>query len=224
MLLLACSGTRFWRSSSLLALAGLLLSGCAAPEKITLEGEPAEPLPELRVVMPEDRWATRLGLAEGGSLLKVGDEMDRGFEVFEKPPRATTFSDMPEPFTPPFQADGWETSGAGFGMIGYRGQVAAAMLTYDRTDPSRLDRILEDYRGLFGPEQSVVESVTGSYRFWQEQDQRLAIVGYRDSRGRLTVTVALGLVPVMDRLRLSPEIARQDLDAAERLRQSGSGG
>lgn len=215
---------KFWRWSSTVALAGLMLSGCAAPEKITLEGHPLEPALELRVEMPEDPVGTRFGLAQYGQLLKVGDPLERGFEVFERPPRATSFSDMPEPFAPPFQAEGWETSGSGFGMIGLQGRVAAAMVTYERTDPSRLERTLDDYRDLFGPETLTKETAMGSYRFWEEGDQRLAIVGSQDSQGRQSVTVALGLIPVMDHLRLSPEAAQEDMAEAERLHQAASGG
>ncbi|MEX2244169.1 MAG: hypothetical protein WD716_10030 [Fimbriimonadaceae bacterium] len=217
------------KTRSLLPL--LLLVGCAAPEKVTVE-PPAQDVKELDSVVflsgvPPDQ---DLALLHGDSRLYLGVTRSEALGIFEPQERSTPFSNLPEGFADNFTASGWERGTFSFGCIGYTQEdrlngartlddvVVLAMVTREDVDADTVAEALRVYSANFGPPD---EDTTGrlqgqglDYWFWTVPGRRLMISATVDPKGKRSLTIALGVPTLMTHLRMSPDLAVEDRQAA----------
>lgn len=217
------------KTRSLLPL--LLLVGCAAPEKVTVE-PPAQDVEKLKSIFfqtgvsPEDD----LALLHGDARLYLGVPQAEALKIFEPQAKSTPFSNLPEAFADNFTASGWERVPFSFGCIGYTQEdrlsgtrtfddvVVLAMVTREDVDADTVAEALRTYSANFGPPD---EDTTGrlqgqglDYWFWTVPGRRLMISASVDPKGKRSLTIALGVPKVMTTLRMSPELAVEDRQAA----------
>jgi hypothetical protein len=210
-----------------------LLVGCGAEEGVPTEaqasrGEQIEAESVTITVGSPDRGD--LALIKGRSRLYVGTPVDIAFDIFAPPPNATEFSDLPERLNAEqFESVVWETSSEGFGVIAANvndvDRVVLAVRNFERINADKVREIVEQYRRgrVLESEAPTIPEIAeydpdepAVYWFHEEGDSRLMIVVSKNLDQEKMLTIALGDVALMDRLRMDPASAREDYRLASR--------
>lgn len=118
--------------------------------------------------------------------------------------------------------DGWEAPSDAFGLIVKDGQVVLALRTWDNVDPTRWDEMLQAYDSMPADRVVDVDTEPVRYRFLESGQERLMLVRAPDSRGRLSISIALGLAPLMNALRMDRDHAAKDAATAVVALESAS--
>jgi hypothetical protein len=165
-----------------------------------------------------DLARTAVGLYLEQGVVRVGDSWADAEAAMPEPKGASEFSDLPARFQKPYQGRGWESSDAGFGVILYEDQIAAAMMQNERAS-------LEDYATLTKwyeqelPKAKTDTVVSGDlrYRFWEQDGQRVMVLAENRPGGAVYLSAAMGDHRVMDALGMTPEAATHDGKVVLRL-------
>jgi hypothetical protein len=225
MLQLASKNIKFLALSSLL----WLLIGCSSSKKAPqpqkepedkisshlFESKPAVTVPPL-----DEPHASDFGLLKEGQTVRVGELDNAARVLFPKPKGATTTNDTPPIQSENLRSEGWETDDQYFSMLTQRGKVAFAIWSKSNMSDPEFNTLVAEYERQFSPpaKGAQIFGKNSTYRFWAHQTSRLMICSARDSKGVLTVSVAIGYHEILDALRMSPAFAERDVDLAERLR------
>lgn len=205
----ASSDTKFWPSiSALVAL--VALGGCSAESDRPVAAS-AKPAPlKIEVELPQP-VETELFLVREGDKLRVGDTDKQAFTLFPRPQGAFEFHALPAVLTEPFSAKGWEAAQEGFGVILQGGKVVVAMRRLDRVSKDTVASTSREYELAFGrePDALIGTSLT-TYRFWEKDDIRFMLCATESAEQKLVLTVAVGVKPVMDALRMNKTLAAKD--------------
>ena len=217
------------KTRSLLPL--LLLAGCAAPEKVTVE-PPTQDVKKLDSIafLTDVLPGQDLALLHGDARLYLGVTRSEAIKIFEPQERSTPFSNLPEGFADNFTASGWERGTFSFGCIGYTQEdrlngsrtlddvVVLAMVTREDVDADIVAEALRVYSANFGPpDPDTANRLQGQgqdYWFWTVPGRRLMISASVDPKGKRSLTIALGAPTLMTHLRMSPDLAVEDRRAA----------
>jgi hypothetical protein len=216
------------RRISWLLFVALALAGCgsSAPPAAQETGAIVTPVtepPKKPLDSPNFDSESRLILQRGNTGVKVGSSYDDAVSVFAAPTGWWPRDDLPPSVTPPFDARGWQTKGEGFGSILYKGRIAAAVYELDRTNSDRLDEILEWQQRANGSAWTMLDGKYVRYWFWQSGtrenrgDQILMVCATEIQPRKFNVTAAIGTIPVMSALSMTPETASRDQKTAEKL-------
>lgn len=172
------------------------------------------------VTAPSHLGSTNIALVRQDRAVTVGMRVTEAFDIF-RDAREGGFEDerLPAGFAPPYRARSWETSQRGFGVISYQDVVAAAM--YQERD-CPLDR-LGDYVDLHtrrmnrSPDRQIFSKHL-NYYFWEEDGQRLMILGFQKPGGSgVQLTMAMGDTVVMDAIGASIASAEREKERVDKL-------
>ncbi len=204
------------RWTCLLPLA-LLLGGCSG-EDASITGV-LGPAPKVADI-GEPRFDARTPLAvvaENGQLRLGGSRLE-AIKAFPKPDLANQVSDLPALLRGQsgYSAESWTYGNSGFGTIMYGDRVALATRVTEKMTEDQFRTLVDDTRRANGNERTpAIGGRFARYYFWQSDDQRLMICGFRAPDSSWTSTVALGESPLMDALGMSEERANVDKDSAD---------
>ncbi len=210
-----------FRKALFLSGVAAMLLGCGPSERPAQEAAARPPDTPKLVVAADLLKQTELALLNEGRRVAVGDEFREALEVFRPGRRVKAFElrDLPASLGPEFAPRGWETDSEGFGLVVYGERVAAAVRTVSGRSESEMMDAAEAYGRLYRRLQPVeVAGQTSRYWFFESGNQRLMVCGARTHKGNWTVTLAVGLNPVMDALRMSPARAKEDALRAARAK------
>lgn len=218
---------RSFRSSSLFPVLGALLialGGCAQPPDLeALEGN--EPVPTFDAEFPSD---PQFGIFNDGSMVQVGDPLQTALDAFPRPEGAYDFQNTPAAFAEEFSAVGWEHRRMGFAVMHKNSVVVNALWREKGISSTDINRIVRRYEMRFGEPHQMVPGTASEiqeiqYWFWESESERLCLVSTIDHQGELGFVAAVGRIDVMDALRMSPRLAREDVQRAiEMLKQHES--
>lgn len=206
---------------SLFAISLAHLGGCGGPsaEDETSSAPTVDIIsrPEVSLDPPSSVDPEGVRLLRAGKPIYLGDSEDKVFTTFGRPPRTTDFFEEPPITGEEYQARGWQGSGEGFGAIFLRDRLVLAQQTLEKVSEVTVLEIETEYdeahRGL---PMTLIPGKYGSYRFWTKGDTRAMLVKSQGRRGQVSLTLVIGMVPIMDALRMSETAAREDLFAATR--------
>ena len=203
---------RIWPRRELVGFLLLLLSvgGCesGATESPASSQSVVDP-PTVGAVSDLTRTAVGLYLEQG--IVRVGDAWTDAEAAMPEPKGASEFSDLPARFQKPYQGRGWESSDAGFGVILYEDQIAAAMTQNERASREDYASITRWYEHEL-PQAKTDTVVSGAlrYRFWEQDGQRVMVLAENRPGGTVYLSAAMGDHRVMDALGMTPEAAAHD--------------
>lgn len=171
-----------------------------------------------KVEVPSSLAPTDLGLMGESGSLRVGDSLEEASRVFPSPQNAFGLKELPPGFGPTFKARGFETREEGLGLILVDDRVAVAIRREENVNGEKVEEVTKAFVRQFGEPD---ESVTGArieYRFWNKEDQRLMLCSApdREDPTHYDMTMAVGVSNLMDALRMSYPMAREDRAMAER--------
>lgn len=201
-----------------------VLAGCGEQQQpaatdVGASAVPAAATAKQPIPLPDFGQGSRLALVRRSGSVRIGANMDVALTVFAEPPGSYEKSDLPPGIAPPYESRIWQTKNEGFGMILFKGQVAAAIYELDRTGEERLQELL-------GLEQDVLGQGTAlpgkfvRYWFWKAPagvDQLVMLCAAEIQPGRINVTEAIGTQALMDALAMTPEAASRNQATAEKL-------
>lgn len=175
------------------------------------------------IAAPDSPKPSRLFMVGSDSLLRLGDDWGDAQKVFPAPKGSFPITDLPDRFSPPYTARGWEATRDGFGVILYDERIVEAMLQNERSDTVFADDLRRRYDNELTSLTPVeVKSATANFVFWEDGDQRLMLLVQKLS-DKVRTTVALGDKKVMDAIGASTERARQDGQQLDALLKEGKG-
>jgi len=219
----------FWRLTKV-CLVACALAGCGAT---TGGAEPAAaptseatlPPPSAPVGTPSFGDRTSIALLNRGQALRVGDSVERAFQIFPAPPKSYDFFELPPGFGRQFRARGWRTNYESFGVISHQGKVVLALRVLENATKEELEALVEELE-LHVPTTAV--TISGkliTYWLWDAGNHRLAVCATPAEKGDYTITAAIGVAEAMSAIRLDAASAQSDLRTAENLlsRRSNSG-
>lgn len=221
MLRQANSATKFWAFSSLLVLTAL--GGCSkaapaagplAPPDLPAEAAPERP--KMIVSQPPAPADNDLALVHNGQKIRVGEQYDDAWAAVPKPKGANDLIDEPPIDSDAIQSSGWERKGETFSILTTRKRTLLAVYSIDQASDILVNEIIAEHEREFGPAPTVKVNTACSYRFWARGNSRLMIVDSLDARKRHGITVAIGQYEIMDKIRMSPDSADEDMRDAER--------
>ena len=213
----------------------VIVAGCSSPSQQASDQAEAPTGPPI-VNLPYDDTvvAGDLALIKDGRRLSVGDPRSNPLRVFKSPSGSYEIRSLPSVFGEKFSVVAWESNDRSFGAILYTRdetdpefhdepdspRVVQAMITRDGVDDQIIVDTFMEYRDRFGPPdwRSVGEDV--AYWIWEKRDRVLMINKATEASGTVSLTVAVGVKEVMDRLRMSESAAKRDAETAEELLKS----
>lgn len=215
-----CRRTAFWISLSF----GLALVGCqggrsaGAPPLVSKVAVEVTPL-------DENARADELYLLSGTSRIAVGDNAGEVLVGgFKKPDRAVTATRLPPGLDDTFRFTGWESTERSVGLISRNRTVLLAFESQENISQEKCDKAISVYGKLFGLPSRDIKRPHSHYYFWEQGKVRMMVCTTVDSRGVVSMSSAIGVLPLMDKFRMEPNQAEKDSGEAElRLnRVSGS--
>lgn len=206
------------RTLVIVVAAPVMLIGCgrSAPDS---GRAPVPPLQfTAKVEVPPSLAPTDLALISGKERLQVGDSLEKAARVLPSPVGAFGLKDLPPGFGQAFRARGFETRDDGLGLILVDNRVALAMRRVENVSVEAIEEVVKTYIRQFGEPDESISGARIEYRFWRKEDQRLMLCTAPDRAepARFDVTVAVGVISLMDALRMSYPAAREDRAMAER--------
>ncbi len=185
--------------------------------------ETVEPLSASRVTMSSFAASSRLEMVEEDSVIRVGQEAEVALsDAYARPKKGTALTELPPGFDDTFEVTGWEIYDRSLAVLAKDGRVVLALDNREKTTDEVAESIVQRYVSLHGEPMVTVENERVRYQFWQEGTVVLMISDVQGQSGR-TLTVALGLQLPMERLRMSPEYAREDADEALAILRRSAG-
>lgn len=175
-----------------------------APQKVSVEAPSYNDLATLALTVADKR-------------IILGDNAARIAELVPRPPNSWEFRELPPMLDNEFSVRGWEDRDGGFGAILKDGRLVFAMRAYENVSPELLQEIKEACaRGVArGIKPFEYGNDNMGYRFYRDGETQIMIAWAPDIRGRVGVTTAIGLMPLMTALRMDSRFALEDLAAAE---------
>ncbi len=211
----------------LLTLAVLAAIGCGEQQPAnpgaSAAGSPVSVPVSKQPLLPDFDQTSKLALVKhagpSGSVT-VGMNLEDALAVYAEPKDSSEKWDLPEGIAAPFTARGWQTRDEGFGMILYKGQVAAAVYQVEGTSQDRLNEIFQLQKDAYG-EGTFMPGGYAKYWFWQSPqasaDQVLMVCAVETQPGKYNVTAAIGTASVMHAIHMSPAAASNDLQKADKI-------
>lgn len=167
-----------------------------------------------RVTISSFALGAELQMQDEDSVIRVGQDVEAALSgAFAKPKKGTVIREMPPGFDDSFDVSGWEIYDRNVAVLSKEGRVVLALDHREKLTDETAESLALQYVLAFGEPMVVVENDRVRYHFWQEGTVMLMVA---DAQGRTSrsVTVALGLQTPMEKLRMSPEAARTDAEAA----------
>ncbi len=201
----------------LLLVAALLGGGCSRSEPVAQKAT----VPPIRfggkVEVPSSLAPTDLALMSENGRLRVGDSLEEAGRTFP-PPDAFGLKELPPGFGTGFRARGYETREEGLGLILVDNRVAIAVRREENVNADKIEEVVKAFVRQFGEPDESVSGARIEYRFWNKEDQRLMLCTApdREDPTHYDVTMAVGVMTLMDALRMSYPMAREDRAMAER--------
>ena len=206
--------TRLWKSLSVSLLSAGLVGcqgGKSASAPPLVSKTPVEVSP-----IDENTRADDIFLLSGNSRIVVGDNSNDALTgAFKKPDRAVTATRVPPGLDDTFRFTGWESTGRSVGLISRNRTVLLAMETRENISQDQRDQVITTYRKLFGLADKEVQRPHAHYYFWERGKARFMVCTTVDSRGTVSMTSAVGVVPLMTKFRMDAESAEKDSSEAE---------
>jgi hypothetical protein len=169
------------------------------------------------VGVPDLGERTSIALLHRGQTLRVGDPVERAFQVFPAPPKSYDFFELPRGFGRQFRARGWETNYESFGVIAYQGKIVVALHVLENATKEELDDLVRDLELQVPSTALTVGGRQITYWFWEAGNHRLVVCAQPAEKGDFTITEAIGVAEAMSAIRLDPAIAQSDVRTAENL-------
>ena len=201
---------------SLIVLGLICLSGCGSQQIVGNQSGDVDLIGPSDVSISNIAPFSHLTLELDSGVIQIGQSTSLDFSGgFKKPTRATVLSELPPVLDDGFDSRGWETPDRHFSTVGKDGRLVLALDHFNSIDKVESTVIIQDYQLRLGAPDSIVETEHTKYIFWQDGTVRLMLL--QDSGGGQTrFTQALGIVKLMDALRINPENAREDSEIAEK--------
>lgn len=224
---MACASLRSRRLNRFLTalvwvVGALALVGCA-PEQLTPVGsKQEEPLDATQVRISVDALGSHLRIHSGDTIVGIGQLDETVFRGdFAKPPKATNLTELPPGFDESFSTSGWETFKRNLAGVFKDGRLVLLLDNQDQTAAGEAEGQEAKYERIYGLPTTTASSGSTRYKFWEDGPVRLMTVVSSGADGESFV-VALGLVSVMDRLRMDPDSARIDALKADEVLKEGA--
>lgn len=199
------------------AFTALVGGGCSRSEPVAQKAT----VPPIRfggkVEVPSSLAPTDLALISESGRLRVGDSLEEAGRAFP-PPDSFGLKELPPGFGTGFRARGFETRDEGLGLILVDNRVAIAVRREENVKVERIEDVVKSFVRQFGEPDESVSGARIEYRFWNKEDQRLMLCTAPDRADptHFDVTMAVGVMTLMDALRMSYPMAREDRAMAER--------
>lgn len=158
----------------------------------------------------------RVTLRHGSREVRLGGDPGEVERAFDPPSRTFPIGELPFE-EGELTVTGWQSANEGLGIISREGRVVLVLHTFERASERLADDLIDQYGALSRNLHTEIQGDNVRYWFWQDNRQRLMLVRHRDRRGNLHVTVALGVIELMNVLRMDPDSAQEDADRADEL-------
>jgi len=209
------------------------LSGCASDDGNASAAEPTNVVQPIAAGDPSFASSNPLSLVNQNEKLRLGSNRLDILKVFPKPDSATLASNLPAALrgAPGYSSEAWQLGTDGFGWVMFRDQIVLGQQIFERRTEEAFSQILDSVRKANGQETATVAGQNARYYFWESENQRLMVCGFRSPDSSWNVVAVLGAIKVMDALGMSQAAANGDKDAADttleeffrRQGRSGSG-
>ena len=200
-----------WSSALLLALT--VAGGCG-----TVQPMGAGKTPVMTVAAPNFSVPSDLALLRENGRVSVGESYDKALEVFPKPPKAFDITDGPPGLPADYQADGWQNSTEGFGVLETQGLIALAIYERMSTTQDTADAVVARHEQALGQtSESRLDYKDVRFWFWDDGKRRVMICTVSAGQGKVALTVAVGDDGLMNALGMSPTSAERNGQAAQSL-------
>ncbi|MDI9641451.1 hypothetical protein QPK87_07250 [Kamptonema cortianum] len=168
-----------------------------------------------RVDLTPGALSTHLHLRSGLDRIQIGQNPSSCFVgSYAKPTRATPINELPPGFDEGFDAAGWESISRTVSVVSKDFAIVLAIDIQSELKPEQAKEIEDDYTLRFSGSSTSIKTEKTTYHFWQDRSVRLMMCQYTMPNGKIVLTTALGLNHLMDALRMEPDLAQQDADAA----------
>ena len=199
-------------------IAGIALVGCgdvSSPKAETPAPIVAAPT---KIESVDFESQSELRLFRGIRTLSVGDPWESAQNVFPSPKRFYPLDEVPSKITGPLKAQGWMTDNEGFGVLLFNGRVAMAMHQIEKATPEMETRVLNEYQSYLSTSGALeVKGSRSHYWFRDDKTHRLMICSVMGADGYRYIAVAVGDRNLMDALRMSPSMAKEDQRLADAI-------
>lgn len=198
----------------------MALLGCGGPdpsEEVIKEPARAE---QTLLTDAKQEVSSTLHLENQGLKVAVNSTQEDALKVFAdlRPDKTFEIKELPESLQPYAELDaaGWATGNLGYGLILRKKRVVLAMFTRPGFELSDIADVAATYSRKFpNIEPKAIDQKAGKYWFFNDGRHRLMICGALTRKDKWTLTIAVGDMDVMNKVRMSAELALQDALQAE---------
>lgn len=187
----------------------LILSGCADPDMADVPTEPAKK--EVKIEVPDSHQRGAFLLPVHNGTIRVGDTES---EVRLLQPTPSTEVTESSPIKGGnYRVIGWNAGQETFAAIMLENRLVLGLITIKKVNKELYAEHYQNFRGKYEdpgpPDNSEIV-----YHFWEKDGQRLMQVYSPDSKNDKTLTMAVGVTPVMDALGMSKVASQGDIKHA----------
>ncbi|MES1227080.1 MAG: hypothetical protein ABUL72_00325 [Armatimonadota bacterium] len=194
----------------------LVLAGCQSSS--VAKSKPVAPLVSktpVQVSPADEDGRGDLYLLAGKNRISVGDDPAEVLVGgFKKPEVAATITRLPAGLDDAFRFVGWEANNRSVGLVSRNRTVLLAVDTKEGLTQEKRDQDVQSYRNAFGAPTEVPRSKV-HYYFWDQGKVRLMLCTVIDARGNVSLTSAIGIVPLMEHFRMDLQSAEADANRAQ---------
>lgn len=196
--------------------ATFILAGCVSSNRSPDAGMPKPGFLHAQTQLGAELSSSSLVYLRDHHKIHLGEDTQKVLGYFSKPSKATSANTLPSSLGPPLVATGWSSKEEGLGVISENDKVVFILHTFNHFNEQTVKEVYGRYQKQFGPPQELLGKYS-SYWFWHAGNQRLMISSSLDNKGNWAVTVALGIVSIMDALRMNLDDAKADQAKAATL-------
>lgn len=190
-----------------LAVAAGVLFGCGMPASVTPAGQASAPALDVTEVYPD----VGIFLVYGNARIRLGDPEKAATDAFPIPKGAQEIRQQAPFLDDSFQTRGWENALQSFGLITRKGKVAALIYTELDAEEQAIQAAVSAHQAAMpNARQDLVTTDGARYWFFERDRQRTMIYSARQPSGKVSLTLAIGDVALMNQYRMDLADASKD--------------
>jgi len=196
--------------------------GCDSAQ-FSVNGVQTETVTADDITFDNGALTSNLALMTPQSSVRLGQKLGASLiGGFRKPDRAVLLKELPPGFGSGFNSVGWESPERTVSMVGREDDLVLALDAWSSISQEKHDDIISRYIFVYGEPTAKIEKQSATYAFWDSGSVRLMICTVPETKDTFTVTSVLGLVSLMDRLRMNVDSAQRDAAAADEMLRSAT--
>ena len=164
--------------------------------------------------LPVEVKPSRFAIIEKEKTIHLGGTASSVLENYTAPANSINIKTLPLSLKAPLKAKGWDAEKEALALIVQDDRTAMIMYTLRDVSEEQIEQAEDQYKKAFGEPIRNLPGIYSKYQFWQDANQRLMLLATLDSKKKWHLTFALGVIPIMNALRMNTKDAILDQEKA----------